>query len=394
MMTRGCWSTLALTLAAALSLTGCKGFWDAPTSGGGTNPISGNIYVLNAQTSQIAGYSVGSTGTLTALPGSPITLPAPALPNPGMTISPNNLFLYVGTVNGIYLYNIASNGSLSLGNSSGPISNDQAVSLQVDSTNSWLVNVSSAAPYIYAIAISPTTGTITANKEQFAQLPAATVRQVAISPDNTFVFVAMGTGGTAVIPFNAANTNPIGTQSIIPVVNTGGSALSVAVDPLGQPGQTTPRVFYIGETAAVSGANSGGLRVFNWSTFKEISGSPMGSSGLAPYAILPKSTGDYVYVVNRQTSAGQTGVIAGFSIATNNSTYSLTALGATFNSGTNPQEAVEDSTGAYVFAVNLNGNPDLSGYTFSTANPGYLVSAISSATGTAPTLASAIAATH
>ena len=120
----------------------------------------------------------------------------------------------------------------------------------------------------------------------------------------------------------------------------------------------------------------------------------MGSSGLAPYAILPKSTGDYVYVVNRQTSAGQTGVIAGFSIATNNSTYSLTPLGATFNSGSNPQEAVEDSTGAYVFAVNLNGNPDLSGYTFSTTNPGYLVSAISSATGTSPTLASAIAATH
>jgi 6-phosphogluconolactonase (cycloisomerase 2 family) len=394
MMTRGCWSTLALALAAAFSLTGCSGFWDAPSGGGGNKPISGNIYVLNAQTSQIAGYSVSTTGTLVALTGSPYNLPSPALPNPGITISPNNLFLYVGTVNGIYLYNIASNGSLSLGNSSGPISNDQAVSLQVDSTNSWLVNVSAAAPYVYAIPISPTTGTITANKEQFAQLPAATVRQVAISSDNTFVFVAMGTGGTAVIPFTAANTNPIGTQTIIPVVNTGGSALSVAVDPLGQPGQTTPRLFYIGETAAVTGANSGALRVFNWSTFKEISGSPMASSGLAPYAILPKSTGDYVYVVNRQTSTGSTGVIAGFSIATNDTTYSLTPLGSTFNSGTNPQEAVEDSTGAYVFAVNIGGNPDLSGYTFSTTNPGYLVSAVSSPTGSDPTLASAIAATH
>jgi 6-phosphogluconolactonase (cycloisomerase 2 family) len=394
MMTRGCWSTLVLALAAALSLTGCKGFWDAPTGGGGTNPVSGNIYVLNAQTSQIAGYNVGTTGTLVALPGSPYPLPAPALPNPGITVSPNNLFLYVGTVNGIYLFNIATNGSLSLGNSSGPISNDQAVSLQVDSTNSWLVNVSAAAPYIYAIAISPTTGTITSNKEQFAQLPAATVRQVAISPDNSFVFVAMGTGGTAAVPFNAANTNPIGSQTIIPVAKTGGSALSVAVDPLGLPGQTTPRLFYVGETAAVTGSNSGGLRVFDYSTFKEISGSPMGTQGLAPYAILPKSTGDYVYAVNRQTSASQTGVIAGFSITTDGTNYSLTPLGATFNSGTNPQEAVQDSTGAYVFAVNLNGNPDLSGYTFSTTNPGYLVSAISSATGTSPTLASAIAATH
>lgn len=395
MMTRGCWSTLALALAVALSLTGCKGFWDAPSGGGGNTPISGNIYVLNAQTSQIAGYNVSNTGTLVALPGSPYTLPAPSLPNPGITISPNNLFLYVGTVNGIYLYNIATNGSLSLGNSSGPISNDQAVSLQVDSTNSWLVNVSAAAPYIYAIPISPTTGTITASKEQFAQLPAATVRQVAISPDNSFVFVAMGTGGTAAVPFNAANTNPIGTLSTIPVFNNGGSALSVAVDPLGLAGQTTPRLFYIGETAAVGGSNNtGGMRVFNYSTFKELSGSPMASQGLAPYAILPKSTGDYVYVVNRQTSTSSTGVIAGFSIATDGTSYSLTQLGATFSTGTNPQEIVEDSTDAYVFAVNVGGNPDLNGFTFSTTNPGYLVSAISSPTGASPTLASAIAATH
>jgi 6-phosphogluconolactonase len=383
------------TLAATLLLTGCSGFWDAPSGGGGTTPLSGNIYVVNAQTAQIAGYSVASNGQLTALPGSPYAIPSSLLSNPSITVAPNNSFLYVGTVNGIYLYNISSNGSLSLGNSSGIISTDQAVSMQVDQTNSWLVDVAAAAPYIFAIAINPTTGMITASKEQFAQLPAGTVRQVIISPDNSYLLIAMGQGGTATIPFNAANTNPIGAISTIPVINNGGSALSVGVDPLGLLGQTTPRLFYIGETAAFSGSsNTGGLRVFDFSTFKEISGSPFMSQGLAPYSILPRSKGDYVYVVNRQTSSGSTGVIAGFAIATSGSSYSLTALGSTFNAGTNPQEMVEDNTGSYVFAVNYGGGPDLSGYTFSATSPGYLVPSISAPTGTDPTLASAIAAAH
>ena len=395
-MIRGCWARLALAAVCLLTgLTGCKGFWDAPAGGGGNTPISGNFYVVNVQTNQIAGYTVSSTGTLTALPGSPYAVPSTLLPSPAITISPNNSFLYLGTTTGIYLYNIAADGSLSLGNSSGPISTDQAVSMQVDSTNSWLVNVSAAAPYVYAIAISPSTGEITSKQEQIRQLPAATVRQVVISPDNSYLFIAMGAGGTATIPFVAANANPIGTAvSTIAPISSAGASLSVAVDPLGLAGQTTPRLFYIGETAAVSGSDSGGLRVFDFSTFKELSGSPMATEGLAPYWITPKSTGDYVYVVNRQTSAGQTGVIAGYSIASSGSTFTLTELSTTFNAGTNPEAKVQDNSGSYLLAVNYGGNPDLSGYTFSTTSAGALVSSLSSATGSDPVLASAIAAAH
>ncbi len=389
---RGNWANAAL--AVLLFLTGCKGFWDAPSSGGGSKSLSGNIYIVNVQTTQIAGFSVDSAGKLVALPGSPWAVPAAFLPSSAITVSPNNRFLYVGTANGIYLYNIATNGSLSLGNSSGLISNDQAVSMQVDSTNSWLVNVSAAAPYIYAIAISPTAGTITSKTEQFARLPAATVREVVISPDNSRILIAMGAGGTASISFNAANTNPIGAIGIIGVKNTGGAALSVAADPLALPGQTTPRFFYIGETAATSGSNSGGLRVFDFASLTEMSASPYGTQGLAPFAILPKSSGDYVYVANRQTSSGSTGVVAGFSIASNNGSYTFTPLASTFTAGTNPQAMVQDNTEAYVFAVNYGGSPDLTGYTFSASNPGALVSAISAATGSDPTLAGAIAATH
>jgi 6-phosphogluconolactonase len=376
-----------LVLLALPLLAGCKGFWDAPgtssTGTGSTTASSGNFYVLNAQASQIAGYYINA-GAITALTGSPYTVPALPI---AITVAPNNAFLYVSTANGIYDYTIGTTGELSLANSSAPISSDQAASMQVDASNSWLVESVSGASLVYAIPINSSTGAATSHTEQFVALPASSVQQVTISPDDLHVFVAMGAGGTAIVPFNTANPNPLGVVSTIPVKNSAGAALSVGVDP-------SDRLFYIGETVATSGSNTGGLRVFNLSTVKELSGSPYASAGLAPYSILPLSSGDYVYVVNRQVSGSSTGVIAGFSVTSSNSIFSLTALGSTFSVGTNPESMVEDSTGTFVFAVDFGGNPDLKGYTFDTTNVGYLDAVISSATGSDPVEATAIAAAH
>jgi len=365
---------------------------------------SGDFYVLNAATDQVAGYYVNA-GTLTAL-FNPLTLPA-AKPL-SIAIAPNGAFLYISTAGGIFDYTISS-GQLTLASTT-PISQDQAISMQVSPDNNWLLEIQSGAPYIYAIAIDSSNGTLaTANeKEVTVGLSKTTPEQVAISPDGSYVFVAMGSGtnasgaatagGTAFVPFDASNSAaPFGgTITTINTISASGSALSVAVDPL-QSGQTSPRLFYVGETLATSGSsNTGGLRVFEFSTLgsgvKEISGSPFAIAGLAPYSILPVSTGNYVYVVNRQTSSGSTGVIAGFSISASDSVYTLTALGSTFAAGTNSVALAEDNTGTFVFAVDYGGNPDLEGYTFSSSNAGYLTSAISGATGTDPVQASAVAA--
>lgn len=377
-----------LVLAAPLLLTACKGFWDQPANSGGSTPIttasSGNFFVVNAATAQLVGYYVNA-GVLTQLPGSPYTLPATPL---SVTISPNNTFLYVSTVNGIYLYTIASNGQLTLGNSGNPISNDSAVSMQVDATNSWLLDVTSGAPQLFAISISPTSGLVTQPNEQYVSLPAATVQQLTISPANTTVFVAMGSGGTAIIPFNAANgTAPFGVVSTVAVRNTGGAALSVATD-------TGSRLLFIGETVASSGSNSGGLRAINLTTLKEISGSPFPSGGLAPYDILAEKAGTYIYVVNRQVSGSSTGLIQGFTLSAASGVYSLTAISTTTSAGTHSVALAEDKTATFVFAVNFDGNPDLSGYIFDTTTAGVLDQAITAATGTDPVQATAIAAIH
>ncbi len=376
------WAIFAI--AATLVLTGCKGFWDAPTTTPTTpttTASSGKFFVLNAATSQLVGYYVNA-GVLTSLPGSPYTLPATPQ---AIAISTNNSFLYVSTISGIYLYLISSNGQLTLGNSGNPISSDQAVSMQVDATNSWLLDVASGASQAFAIPISPTTGLVTQPTEQYVPLSSTTLQQIAISPANTTVSVAMGAGGTAIIPFNSASTNPFGAVTTAAVKNSAGAALSVAFNPASS-------LLFIGETVASSGSNSGGLRVVNLSTLKEISGSPFASGGLAPYDILPEKAGTYVYVVNRQVSGSSTGIIQGFTISSTGGVYSLTALSTTTPAGTHPVALAEDNTSTFVFAVNYDGSPDLMGFTFDATTAGLLDAAISSATGTDPVNASAIAA--
>jgi 6-phosphogluconolactonase len=375
-------STLPL-LAFSLILSGCSGFWDAPSSSTSTTTTltSGVFYVLNAETAQLVAYYVDA-GTLTtiatySLPSTPIAL----------TIAPNNNFLYVSTISGIYVYTIASTGKLTVGNSAAAISTDAAQTMQVDATDSWLVEGISGAANVFAIPIDSTSGVPTSNIEQNVALPTSSIQQLAISPDDTNVFLAMGAGGTAVVPFTSTNTNPFGAVSVIALAGSSGSALSVAVDP-------GARLLYIGETAATSGSNSGGLRVFKYSTLTEISGSPYTTQGLAPYSILPESGGTYVYVANRQINGSASGVIAGFTVAVSNSTYSLTALGSTFSAGTHTVALAEDNSLNFVFAANNGGSPDLSGYVFDTTNPGYLDKVISSTTGTDPVEASAVAATH
>lgn len=385
------WAGLAIS---ALCLAGCKGFWDSvatTTTTTTTTLTSGDVYVLNVATSQMVGLYVNA-GTLTTLPGSPYSLSAAPI---AIAVAPNDGFLYVSTLGGIFVYTVdTSTGQLTLGNSGQPISSDPATTMQVDTSNSWLVEGVSGAANLFAIHVNSSTGVLASNTEQSVVLPATSVQQVAISPDDTYVLVAMGAGGTETIAFNSSNANPFGALGSVGVKNATGAALSVAFDPI-VTGATAPRLFYIGETVATSGsANTGGLRAFNFSTKQEISGSPFAIGGLAPYSILPFSTGDYVYVVSRQTSSGSTGVIAGFSVSAASNAFSLTALGSSFTAGTEPQALVEDSSHQFVFAVDFGGSPDILGYTQDTTNAGYLDQVISNATGTDPVQASAIGALH
>ena len=392
-MKSGMWKVLSLT--PALLLAGCKGFWDLPattTTPPPTTLSSGVFYVLNQTAGQIVAYDI-SSGTLNKIGAYAI-----AGPN-AIAIAPNGNFLYVSTLaSGIFVYDIGSGGALTVGNGGQAISGDPALATEVDKTSSWLIDAfvnANGQVQLDAIPLN-SSGTYTSG----ASVPSvsfsvtnATVKQMALSGDNSYVFVALGSGGTIAVPFSSGSSNPLGsTAKTISVANSGGSALSVAVDP-----SSTPRLFYIGETLANSTGNSGGLRVFNYSslssgTLTQASGSPIASGGLAPNAILPISSGNYVYVGN---GAGNTasGNIAWFPITASGTTYTV-AAGSTITAGIQPMGLAEDSEGNFVLAVatggsTSSGNPDLEAYTMSS---GALTAAITSTTGTDPVGAVAVAA--
>lgn len=352
------------------------------TASGGSG--GGVFYVLNQGTKQIVAYSITS-GAITQI-GSPFTLSAAPY---SIAIAPNGSFLYVGTATGIFLFDIGSNGALTLGNSSNVISQDIATSMQVDPTGSWLVEAGPNLAELLAIHVNSSSGVPTSTIEQNTLLPAASVQQLAISPDNAHVFVALGSAGTEDVTFAAGNATPFGSIANLPVLNSAGAALSVAVDP-------SSRLLYIGETAAISGSNTGGVRVINYSTLQEVTGSPFATGGLAPIAITPTlygaNAGNYVYVANRTVSGSSTGNIAGFSVTTSGSSPTLTALSTVASAGIAPLGLVQESTGNYLLVVNSGGSPDLEAYTFDSGTAGKLDSALSSATGTDPVQASAIAA--
>jgi 6-phosphogluconolactonase len=343
------------------------------------------FYVLNQNAKQIVGYSITS-GTLTKISGSPYTLSAAPY---SIAIAPNGNYLYVGTAAGIFLYTIQSTGQLTLANNSNSISQDIATTMQVDPSGHWLLEAGPNLKELLALNINMSTGVPLSSIEQVTLLPAATVQQLTVSPDNAHVFVALGSSGTQDVTFASGQTNPFGSTFNIPTISSGGSAQSVAVDPAN-------RLLYIGETAALSGSNSGGLRVLDYNTLTELSGSPFATGGLSPVEILPlpygPNKGNFVYVANRTVSGSSTGLIQGFVVASAGGTYSLTAMNNTASAGIAPVGMVQESKGNYLLVVNSGGNPDLQAFTFDSTTAGKLNSAITSATGTAPVQVSGIAA--
>jgi hypothetical protein len=340
---------------------------------------SGDFYILNAGTTpQIAGDSIVS-GVLTAISGSPwAVVGAPY----SMAIAPNGNFLCVSTTSGVFAYPI-SNGTLG---TAVQVTQDQAYAIQVDWSDSWLVEAipATGGVTLSAVPISSTTGASTGSEvtASFAVTDAALQpNRMVISRDNANVFLALGTGGTIVVPFNPSAPLPAGIQAkTIPVANTGGSALSVAVDP-----SSTLRLFYIGETLADPAGNSGGLRAFTYASLSTspvslvpATGSPIATGGLAPNFILPVSTPSFVYVANG-TGAGTAGNVAGFEVTASGSTYTI-STGSSVAAGVQPLGLAEDSTNDFVMAVDSLGSPYFDAYTFDATTTGQLDSTVTSTT--------------
>lgn len=386
-MNFGRWVRMSLGVAPLLAgLAGCGSFWQAPSSsssgsgsGSGTTLTSGNFYILNAPTgatNTVSGYFIDA-GTLTPFTNSPYAVNGLAF---SMAVDPTGSFAYVSSTNGIYLYPIdSSTGALTLG---AQVAQDiQAASIAIDPTDKWLLDASDLGT-ISAIPIVSNGTLDTSRSIQTLPMDGLAVQHMAISPNGRLIAVALGSNGTQVFSFNAANAAPLSTgSSPIAVVNsTSGSSVAVAFDP-------QSRLLYIGETSVfpTSTTSPGGIRAFSIgaTSLTQISGSPYASGGTGPHSILAEGTGNYVYVANWMgTSSGS---IAGFQVAASGTSYTLTALSSTATTGVEPTSLAEDNKGEFVFAVSTGGSPGFSAFTFDTTTASKLDLALTSnSTGSSP----------
>lgn len=361
----------------ALSSCGTGKFFPEPCTTNCTPTNSGNyIYVANSSTtvSSIAGFTIASSA-LNNLSNSPFTT---GLPPNALAVTPNNTFLYVGSLSGgIYAYTINSDGTLTVANSGSPVATGVSpITMKVDPTGQWLI-AADLSPAAYVFAINTSTGALTTQGSAVA-LDLGSTTNLYITPNGQYVFISLGTGGVDILTLNTTAGSITKLNQILTPKSSSNADFGLSSDP-------NSKYLFVTET----GINS--LRVLTINTtgntiLTELTTSPV-KTGLGPAQVLVTKDGSYVYVANRTD-----GTISGFTLAANGSLTALT--GSPYTTGTAPVDLMEDQSHAYIGVACVGGNPDMQVFAIDTTTPGKLDPFSSKTTGTDPTLASAIVGTN
>lgn len=374
------WVSVSFALVSLL-FTGCDGFFP-PIHGGGTGggTTTNHVYVANQAASSIGGFAIG-TGTLTAVTNSPLSAGYKPL---SMVVTPNNGLLYVGAANGIFVYFINSNGSLTVPSTGSQPAGVNAQSLAVSPDGQWLIALDGSTQQLDIFQINATTGALTSVNSPTTYSITSGVWQptlVRVSSDATLIFAALGTGGDVVFTFNTT-TGVAASSQYLPTGNTQTGDYGLAIN-------SKTSYLYI----ARSGTN-GGVAVYSIAAggvLTAVTGSPF-AAGKGTYSVALDSTGTYLYAANRTDAT-----ISGYTIVPSTTVLglSLTPLGGSpYSSGSGVQSIGIDSTNKYLLAPAVGGGPDLTMYSFDITVPGKLNPATSVATGIDPAGAVAIALTH
>jgi 6-phosphogluconolactonase len=373
---------VAVAVAVVLPVfTGCAGFFP-PINGGGSGGTTGNrVYVANQAASSIGGFTIGTTGTLTAVTNSPVGVGYKPLT---MVVTPNNALLYVGAATGVFVYFINSDGSLTAPSTGSQPAGVFATAMAVSPDGQWLIVLDGTTQQLDIFQINASTGALTSLTAPATYSITSGVWQpsdIRISPDGTLIFAALGTAGDVVFTFNTTTGVAASSQSLA-TGNTAAGDFGLAVS-------AKTAYLYI----ARSGTN-GGVAVYSIGSggvLTPVTGTPF-AAGSGTFSVVLDNTGTYAYAANRTD-----GTISGYTIVPGATTaaLSLTPLkGSPYSSGAGVQAIGVDSTGKYLLAVAVGGGPDLTMYSFDITVPGKLDPATSVATGVDPAGAVALALTH
>lgn len=376
-----------------LGLTGCDFF--VPQTNNNTTNTGDYLYVGNGSDTFIAGFGVSTAGALSVLSNSPYNNGIAAQ---SLAVTPSNAFLYAGTTNGIYVYAINTDGSLTIQNSGGASAQDVIpTAMQVDSTGGYLlaagIGTSLGAQAIGIYSIDSSTGLLTAVSGSPLALytgkaTAATVVKptgMLITPSNAYVYVSLGSLGVQLLTLGSGGALSAGTTpTYLPPLST-----STSPSDFGLASDPNSTFLFVSEINT-------GLREFSIGTggaLNEVSGSPY-AVGTGPTGVLLDPTGSYVYVANKGSNN-----ISSFTLTV--ASGKLTAVaGSPFSSGGQlPIAMVNDNLKKYVAVINsgangATGNSDLQLFEFDATTDGKLNPISTATTGTDPTNPASLAASH
>lgn len=372
----------ALALAgsvAALLLAGCSNFFVKPdsTTGGGSSTTSNLVYVANATAQTVSAYQI-STGALTSVSGSPLSLNY--VPQ-ALVVSRANSFLYVSSATaGVYGYSIGSSGALTplgplAGN--GQLAGNALLSMDVSPDGQWLVGLDGTSQYLDVFQINTSTGALALLPQTQYTFPSGvwTPKMVRFAPSGAYIFAALGTAGDLVFPF----TTSTGAAAFPLNFSTGSITSSDNALAVNSTGTT----LYIARSGP-----AGGIGVYAIGTngnLTAVSGSPF-AAGNTPYAVTIDPTGAYVYVANRGD-----GNLSGYLVGTSTA---LTPIGSSpFAGGALVTSLAIDKSSTYLLAGANGSFPDLTMYSFDATTAGKL-DTVASVTSTSTAGLVAIATTH
>jgi len=335
--------------AGVLMLAGCSDFFPplknssggsgGSGGGGGGATGAGFVYTINAGTSNVSGFKVG-TGTLTAVPNTPFAL---GYQPQAAVVGIGNAFLYVVGPTGISGYIINSDGSLTAPTTaifSGAVN---AFSLDVSPDGNWLFALDGTSAQLFVYQITPSTGALSLKVQALYSAPVTPFapKMVKISSDGKYIYAALGTNGNAVFSFSTVD----GTTRLIQqnqfTTGTNAADNAVAVD--------TAKFAYFARTGTGTGivaysiGTDGSLTAVNGGTV------PAGSQ---PLAVALAGSGKFAYVAN-----GNAGTISGFSLPTTGVANPLN--GSPYASGATMRSLAVDPSGNYLLAASFAGPPDL-----------------------------------
>ncbi len=173
---------------------------------------------------QLVGYSLGSTGVLSEIPGTPIATGLEAFFSPctGIVIDPAGKFLYLQDISNVYTFGIAgASGALTLLQT---VPSASGGGLALDPAGSYLYAAGSNLLLTYAI--DPNTGLLTLAKSS-STAEQSGAYTIAISPNGKFAYTIENNNYLVSYTITGGTLVPVGP------VYSGVYGQQIAVDPSG-----------------------------------------------------------------------------------------------------------------------------------------------------------------